>query len=475
MRGVLERIIFANEDNHFTIAELKPERGEKVTVCGALPGVQCGETLELGGEWTQHPTHGPQFKIASFESKLPSSVHGIRKYLGSGLIPQIGPKYAEKIVERFGADTLQIISENSGRLREVPGIGKQRAKAIKEAWDEQSALRGVMSFLQQYGVGTSLCLHLIRQYGNEAETILRRDPYRVAREIHGIGFRTADRIALNLGFKTDSLARYEAGLLFALSELEGEGHTGVTGQALQDRAAPLLECAPGDLVAALESLLTKGLLLNQTPPDSSAPPFVQLPATAGSERRIVEAIESLREGRSSLPRIDAARAVEWAQERAGFEFAPQQAEGILQALRHKVSVITGGPGTGKTTILQALVDILVAKRVRLVLAAPTGRAAQRLSESARKPAYTLHRLVLFADGKSQPETPPPHLGKAQFLIVDEASMIDTHLAAQFLQHLSPGTHLLLVGDIHQLPSVGPGQVLADLITLAGKAQPTANL
>ncbi len=460
LKGVLERIVYQNEENHYTIGEFRPEGAKAITIVGAMPGAQVGETLALDGEWTQHPVHGAQFKVAKFTAELPASVHGIRKYLGSGLIPHIGPKYAERIVNKFGEDTLRIISDESGKLRQVEGIGAKRAKLIKEAWDEQTALREVMVFLQTYGVTTALCLRLIRKYGTPAKTILQNDPYRVAREVPGIGFKTADRIALNLGYANESAQRIDAGLLFALSELESEGHTAFPTSDLIDYAAKLLEVERPLVETRVPELVASEAFIEL---DAGGGKLLQLPLLERAEKRIAERVHAIAEAPSGLPSIQVDKAVAWAQEQAGFEFAPEQAAGVVAALRHKVSVLTGGPGTGKTTILRALVEIVKVKKARVLLAAPTGRAAQRMSESTGATAKTIHRLLEWdpsQGGFVRNEDKPL---RADLVVVDETSMLDTRLAAALLQAVPEQAHLLFVGDVDQLPSVGAGNVLKDVI------------
>lgn len=465
--GTLERIIYFNEENAYCVAEVQvPDSKRPVTALGPLPGVQCGETLQLNGEWTRHPQHGDQFKIASFQSKLPASVHGIRKYLGSGLIHGIGKSYAKKIVDHFGADTLQVISEASGRLHEIPGIGKQRAKSIKAAWDEQSAVRDVMMFLQTYGVTPSQCVRLVKKYGSGAKRILQDEPYRLAADIERIGFKTADKIALNLGFPTNSKERIDAGILHTMRQLEEGGHTLATETMLLEKASQLLVLDPPQIQRRIRALdKTSGLFgvnAYDTNEELIGPAF-QLPPTAGAEQRVADAVIRVARTASMLPAIKIDAAIEWAQSRAGFEFASQQIEALRNSLQSKVSIITGGPGTGKTTILRAVVDILRAKRTRVFLASPTGRAAQRLAEASRAAASTIHRLLKYDPATHgfvhNQDNPLP----CDFLILDETSMLDTRLAAQLFQAVPSGAHLLLVGDADQLPSVGAGNILGDLM------------
>jgi exodeoxyribonuclease V alpha subunit len=357
-----------------------------------------------------------------------------------------------------------VISEESGRLRDVPGIGKGRAAAIKATWDEQRALREIMVFLQTYGVSVSQCLRIVKRWGAEARTILQNEPYRVAREIDGIGFKTADRIAINVGFANDSPPRLDAGLVYALQTLEEEGHTAFGEEDLLDRTAEMLETDRRLLVERCR-VLVKDRILTPYPndSDSSDPKYLQLPHSARAESKIAEVVARMQAVRSGLPPIRIDGAVTWAQERAGFRFSPDQEKAIRAGLSHKLFILTGGPGTGKTTILRALVEILKAKKVRVHLAAPTGRAAQRLAETTGGFAQTIHRLLKFEPANGGFTINEAHPLNTDFLIVDEASMLDARMAAAVFQALPATAHLVLVGDIDQLPSVGAGNVLNDLI------------
>ncbi|MFA6959429.1 MAG: AAA family ATPase [Opitutaceae bacterium] len=386
LTGVLERIIFFNEENHYTIAELRPDsstindptgssivrgtsdaKAAKVTITGPLPGVQCGETLHLTGGWTKHAQHGDQFKIAAFRSELPSSVYGIRKYLGSGLVEGIGKVYANKIVDAFGTATFRVLSEDSGKLRDVPGIGKKRALAIKKAWDDQHAFRELYIFLQTYGVTTGQCVKLIAKYGAEAKRVLTTEPYKVAREIDGIGFKTADRIAINLGYANDAPPRLDAGLIFAMETLQEEGHTAILEAALIDYAAPLLETEARYLEARINALVDAKQLVRHSDTISHLPSSIlhssplpgtallQLPANDRAEQKIAATVTRLGKVGSGLPPIKTDAAVEWAEQKAGFTFADQQRAGLKNALVSKISILTGGPGTGKAQPLTAQV------------------------------------------------------------------------------------------------------------------------
>ena len=496
LTGVVERIIFLNEENHYTIAEFRPDaepkpsagaagdrakaRPEPVTIVGPLPGVECGETLHLTGEWTRHAQHGAQFKIAGFKSELPASVYGIRKYLGSGLVPGIGKVYANKIVDAFGTDTFRVLSEESGRLRDVDGIGKKRAAAIKQAWDAKRTERELYIFLQTYGVTPTQCVKLVKHYGADAKRILTTEPYQVAREIDGIGFKTADKIAINVGFANDAPPRIDGGIFYALETLQEEGHTAFGEGELRDYTAELLETNSSLVGSRIAALVEAKALVRQTTAvagiavpghpgatSAAATALIQLPHNDRAEQKIAATVARLIRVASGLPPIKIDAAVHWAEQKAGFAFHELQRTAVRAALRGKFSILTGGPGTGKTTILRALVEILKAKKVRVHLAAPTGRAAQRLAETTGGHASTIHRLLRYdaaAGGFTANENAPL---ATDFLIVDEASMLDSRLAAALLQAVPSRAHLLLVGDTDQLPSVGAGNVLKDLIVVAG--------
>ena len=444
------------------IADLRPDKSkESVVIVGKFPGVQCGETLRIQGNWKRHPAHGPQFNALRFESKLPASIYGIRKYLGSGLVKGVSKGLADRIVSHFGEQTLQVISEESVRLQEVGGIGKQRARSIKVAWDEQSHIRDLSLFLAPYGVTPTQILKIYKEFGFVAVDLIKENPFKLARSIKGIGFKTCDRIGINMGIGNDSAQRVDAGIEFVMQEFQDDGHTAYPESELADAAAEKLEIDLDIAKAGLERVLENKQLKRYVAEDSST--FAQLPYNFTAEEKIASSVKRIISSDSGLPPIKRELAVAWAQDKAGFEFGELQKEAIKKALAHKFSILTGGPGTGKTTILRAVVAILKAKKARILLAAPTGRAARRLSETTGAFGQTIHRLLKFdpAEGSFTVNENKPL--NADVIIVDEASMLDTRLAASLFQAIPTKAHLVLVGDIDQLPSVGAGNVLKDLI------------
>jgi exodeoxyribonuclease V alpha subunit len=457
--GVLEKIVYSNEENHYLVGYLRveDEKSRSITIAGNLPGIQCGETLEVSGQWKNHPKFGLQFTVSEFKSKLPASSYGIRKYLGSGLVKGIGKTYANKIVDFFGEKTLDIISTQSKRLQEIPGIGAQRAKSIKQAWEEQQVFREVMIFLQTHNVSNSQCIRLVKKYGNQTIATLKDNPFLLAREVDGIGFLTADKIAHNLGIPSNSEKRIKAGIFHIIFEASGEGHTCVPYEILLEDTLKLLQLDREEVQPQLLDLINHHEL--QFPRNE----VLQLPKLNTHESIIARTIHGLSKTPSTLPSIKSEIAVEWFENKSFIELAPEQRQSILQALQSKVSIITGGPGTGKTTLLKGIVAILKAKNVKVLLASPTGRAAKRLSEATGGYAQTIHRMLGYDVSKGgfiANESKPLN---AEFVIVDEASMLDTALAAHLFRAIPYQAHLLLVGDTDQLPSIGAGNVLSDLI------------
>jgi exodeoxyribonuclease V alpha subunit len=429
LEGTLVGVTYSNADTGYVVARLEVgEHRKPVTVVGNLWGANPGETVRLKGVWVRHTRYGDQFKVYEYESLLPASTAAIERYLASGLIKGIGPAYAGRLVEAFGAQTLRVIEEDSERLLTVDGIGEGRLGRIRAAWTEQRHLRGLMLFLQEHQISPTFALRIFKAYGPQAPQRIREDPYRLAREIVGIGFKTADRIGASLGFAKDSpkrLAATEVLLQEALSDLHAEN-------------AAVCESLDGDTAVYLT-------LLRQ--------------AEEGVSRRLALLVEAPHEGLS----IDGPPAVQWAEARGKIRFTSEQRAALCKALESKILVLTGGPGTGKTTLLRSLIDILERKGVRLLLTAPTGRAAKRMAETTGREAKTIHRLLEFAPKEARFKRNEVNPLRVDFLVVDEASMIDIVLMNNLLAALPAKAGLLLLGDADQLPSVGPGSILHDLI------------
>ncbi len=467
LEGTIERVTYFNPENGYSVVRLKPTRGpDLVTLVGNLPELSPGEHVRLQGQWTSHAEYGRQFRVEKCEQTLPATVEGIRRYLGSGLIKGVGPKTAERIVQAFGAETLNVIDLQPDRLREVPDIGPKRYRLIREAWDAQKHIKEVMVFLQGHGVSTGLAVKIYKQYGDDSLNVVRTDPYQLARDIWGIGFRTADKIARALGLPTDAPSRLEAGLAYALSEMADEGNVYAPQTELIQTAAELLEVAPELLPPALDRLEAGRRIQRDTLP-AAAEPAVYLMPFYQAEVHVAERLKTLL--KLPISRLGDLKTLDWpavmaglAKGQIGVSLSPEQQQAVQMALTHKVCVLTGGPGTGKTTTLRTLIQILEGRHHPVALASPTGRAAKRLAEATGRPAQTLHRLLGFGpEGGFQfneQQRLPAHM-----VVVDEVSMLDLLLTNNLLKAIDPAAHLLLVGDVDQLPSVGAGNVLHDLV------------
>ena len=468
--GSIERITYYNEENGYSVLRIAPDESQGaaedrqglVTVIGNLPELAPGEYLQLVGEWMDHPKHGRQFKVETIEQAYPATIEGVKRYLGSGLLQGIGPKLAERIVNHFGVETLEVIEHHPKRLREVPDIGPKRVRIIVQAWEEQRQVKEIMIFLHSHGITTNLALKIYKQYGDQSLPMVQGNPFQLARDIYGVGFKTADRIAQSLGLPEDHPTRIEAGVVYLLEEFANEGHVFAPQSLLADRAVELLGIDRSQVWEAVERLIEyEAVKVEQIPHPGQEmqvddvavylTPFYY--AEVGTARRLQELAAAFPPRLSDIPPLftplDEALSAE-------------QAEAVRTTLANPVSVLTGGPGTGKTTSIQALIAVVESAGKRYALASPTGRAAKRLSEATGKPASTIHRLLEYSpvEGFTRDvETPL----KLDLLVVDEASMLDVLLANSLLRALEPGTHLLLVGDIDQLPSVGAGDVLRDVI------------
>ncbi|MFQ5400955.1 MAG: ATP-dependent RecD-like DNA helicase [Anaerolineae bacterium] len=483
--GSVERITYYNEENGYTVLRLKPDqrgmlpfkyaggRDALITVVGNLPELNPGEWLKLTGKWVSHAKHGRQFQAELCEKSRPATQEGIKRYLGSSLIRGIGPVMAERIVNRFGDNTLDVIDHEPERLREVLGIGQKRVAQIIKAWDEQRAIKEVMLFLQSHGVSTSLAVKIYKKYGDDSLVVVQNTPYRLVQDIRGIGFKTADKIAQALGLAPDDPGRIEAGIAYTLNRMAEEGHVYMPQEKLEPEAAEILAVDQDKVTAAIDQLETSDFIKRETirySVDSEPSPdphsqalkeerAVYLTPLYYSEIGVTNRVQRMIEHPTSRLSNYQLAIVNW---QLSIQLTPEQAEAVRTAVTHKVTILTGGPGTGKTTTLRALLDLLDANRRSYALASPTGRAAKRLAEATGRKAKTVHRLLEFnpGEGFGRHEQNPID---ADMVIIDEASMLDLVLANNLLKAVGPDSHLLLVGDIDQLPSVGAGDVLGDLI------------
>jgi exodeoxyribonuclease V alpha subunit len=461
LSGVIERVTSHSPDSGFAVLRVQPNgRRGVVTVVGLLPGVTAGEYVEATGSWVQHKDYGLQFKADNLRTMPPHTREGIVKYLGSGLIKGIGPHFARKIVEVFGERTLEVIDESPTFLNEVKGIGARRIQRIRESWQQQKAVRGIMVFLQSHGIGTARAVRIYKTYGEQALELVRANPYRLAADVWGFGFQTADDLAQRLGIDRASPLRARAALRYVLQQLSGEGHVGYSEVGVIDRAAELTGIDQAVVAAAVEDARREDDLVREP---GGEEPWLYLKPLFLAELGVARSLHALTAGPHPLPGSNAETAVAWVEKRIGLELAPSQRNAIHQALTRKVLVVTGGPGTGKTTIVRGILEIFAAQGKRCALCAPTGRAAKRLTETTGREAKTIHRLLEFDPSLSGFKHDRERPLDLDLLVVDETSMVDVVLMNKLAQAVPRHACLVLVGDVDQLPSVGPGTVLGDVI------------
>ena len=464
IEGTVDRIKFINEESDWTVAQLRILGGNAtITIVGSIPGLQVGENLRIRGRWVQNAKFGRQFEVEQFETVTPSTELGIRRYLGSGMIKGIGPKMADRLVDAFGVRTLEVLEEDGKRLQRVDGIGPKRAKWILEAWKKQKAVREVMIFLQAHDVSSVYAARIYKKYGAASIEVVQNNPYLLARDISGVGFKTADAIAFKLGFQHDSEVRAQAGIIYTLKEVMDDGHCYCPEEDLFNRCVEKLNLPREVVLRATPDLEEEGLIVKEKLGSDSEGSLVFLKSLHDSEVSFAFRLDNFLKAKSAPMKIDVEAALEWVQKHSAVKFSSQQQEAIRKALSYRALILTGGPGTGKTTIIRSILDILERKQLRIGLAAPTGRAAKRLSEATGRPAQTIHRLLKFDPRQMSFEFDAANPLPFDLLILDESSMVDLPLMEQLFRAVHAHARVIWVGDVDQLPSVGPGQVLADLI------------
>lgn len=479
LRGQIERITYANEENGYTVARVKVYgRRDLVTVIGNIVNPTPGEILSMKGEWGNHPKYGEQFKAVFCQCTTPATVHGIEKYLGSGLVKGIGPVMAKRIVKRFREETLNIIEKDIKQLAGIDGIGQKRIAMIQRAWEEQKEIRSIMIFLQSHGVSSGYSAKIYRQYGNESIQIVKENPYRLATDISGVGFVTADKIAQKLGFAKDSELRAEAGILYLLHEMTDEGHVYCPYGPLIEKCREILDIGREIVVKAMETtaadkrIVLEGLGHHGDVFEENHR-AVYLVGYHVAETHLSARLKTLIYSPRTLRKIDSEKAIQWVQEKLSIALAEKQSEALRCVTGNKVMIITGGPGTGKTTIINAIIRIFSTIGARIMLAAPTGRAAKRMVETTGHEAKTIHRLLEYSMKKGGFQKNGDSPLECDLLIIDEASMIDTLLMHHLLKAVPAHATFVMVGDVNQLPSVGAGNVLKDIIE--SKALPVVEL
>ena len=475
LSGQIERITFTNEENGFTIAKVKVQgKRDLVTVVGNLMAPMPGEIIDMQGEWAHHAKYGPQFKVVHFKTKVPATVFGIQKYLGSGLIKGLGPVMAGRIVDRFGENTLDIIENQIDRLAEVKGIAEKSIAKIATAWEAQKDIRDVMIFLQSHGVSSAYASKIFKRYGDRSIAVVKQNPYRLATDIFGIGFLKADSIAKELGFSNDSEVRVEAGIVYTLHQLAEDGHVYFPYEPLVQRCREILGVGEQPVVRAIGSLSKTKQIIVEDINEGDANyrqnnKAVYLTRFHQCETGIANRLKVLLSSPKAIRKVDSARAIQWVQQQLSFQPAEKQKDAIRFALENKVMIITGGPGTGKTTIVKAILKIFSQMKINILLAAPTGRAAKRMSEMTGHEAKTIHRLLEYSIHKHGFQRNEKNPLECDLLIIDETSMIDTILMHHLLKAIPATSTCIFVGDVNQLPSVGPGNVLNDMIACGSLA------
>lgn len=471
LTGHIERITYYNPENAFTIAKIKcPKISEPIPIVGKMVDLHPGETITCMGEWTTESKYGKQFQVKSYEKKAPATLLGIEKYLASGLILGIGPKFAKKIVQKFGVETLDVMEKNPNKLLSIEGLGQKKLTRVIDCFEAHRCIQDVMVFLQSHQVSPAYAQKIYKYYGQKSIEVVRQNPYKLARDIKGIGFKLADQIAAALQIAKDSPARIAAGVEYLLNELSLNGHVCYPKQELIPEAVTLLEVSEKEIETVLFQLNSEKRIAIEEIEDQE---FVWTKSLHISEHGIVKEIYRLKDHPSSLRQVDQDKAVAWIQGLLKIRFAKAQKEAIKSGVSEKVQIITGGPGTGKSTITKAIIQITEKLSRKVILAAPTGRAAKRMSEITYRPASTLHSLLKYDFKSGGFKFNSEHPLDADLIIVDEASMIDTKLFYHLLKAVPSHCRLILIGDIDQLPSVGPGNILRDLI--ASEVIPTQTL
>ncbi|MBC7360762.1 MAG: ATP-dependent RecD-like DNA helicase [Candidatus Aminicenantes bacterium] len=459
LEGTIEQIIFYNPENGYSVFKVRTET-EEVTVVGNFPPLSPGECLKLTGHWEKNQRFGQQFQMESFSLTLPRSTKGIEKFLSSGLIKGIGPVLAQRIVKKFGEKTTEILNKTPEKLKQVEGIGEKKLSEILKSWEEHRDIRDLIIFLQEHNISTTLAYKIYRTYGQAAFEILRRNPYRLCLDIWGIGFKTADQIALKLGIALDSVERVKAYILYLMEKDNEQGHVFSNENDIKEKCLQDLGVNPDRVDEALKDLLRNQAIVKEASEGSA---FLYLPFFYQAQEEVARAIVALSRTPCPVPEFDLGKKIEEVEKRSGINFSPLQKKAIESSFQKKILIITGGPGTGKTTIVRAIVEIFESWQKKILLAAPTGRAAKRLSETTGREAKTIHRLLEFKPKEGRFKRGPNYPLKAEALIVDEFSMVDLPLMYHLLRAIPPEMRLILVGDKDQLPSVGPGNLLRDLI------------